>query len=999
MRFIAVQHRRLVAIGTALFLVIAALALWSLTASLLSPTHVVKAQTSGEVSSVSPLDVLTFADLNELGIYAVTSPQFGDCLGDGITDCTAAIQNAIDYAYQQPDYTSANKGIVYFPPGRYLISDTLRGYTDRYKARDRGILLVGSTASEKPQIILAANTFNDGSAGNNRTMDANKKAMLHIWVCSGLGESDPENNSQCQPHYASQSAIANQTDGQPAVQMSSGVRNLEFIIRDGNPEAIGIRFAGAQNNILSNVTITMEGDAFAGLYSLIGTNSVVENITITGGEIGIHAGASTWPTLNNVRLLNQRYLALSGLNGNGPITINGFEIVKASAPAISDEATNFKYLNKTYNGGTYALSDGLIRFTSMSSGPAIDNRKDRQVTLHNVTIENTPILVANMNDNVTTTSPARTRVAVYAKVVPPYGENLGARVDQMTTQTSDLVQLVFDPPAPNVNHLLALHGVDTAQLPSPDVILARSKAGDPAYVYVGHEGIDGIPANVVINNSSPNVSAALQQVIDRPGVKYILLGRGTYLLNDTLELNSQTHLFGVSPFLSQIRNHPAWTTTTTTDMIRTPNSAQATTTVGFFNVRYSTTPSDYSFNVFHWRAGGNSLIYQTTIRADNSAANLHSQFQMRAEYLFDGHGGGRAYGIGPGGRGARTKWNPNFRAVMVDHTDSPLTFYALDVEDAGYDCVQDPLCPNDDNTVMQMEIRNAANVAIRGFKCEDYNSVHAYDSTNLFASGIGGCTDWLFTDSTDFLLLNIVAKFNYSTSPAEGTKTLYTQRQGPDSISFQRRYALAAVSMGNSLNMTPWYQILGLGDPPVEPTTTPTAELAATETATPTETATATETATPTETGTSSPTAVPTSTATPLPTATATATATSVPTALPTAVPSSTASPTVTVTATASPTTVPTATATTVPTASPTTVPTASPTTVPTASPTTVPTATATKTASSNRNRHGEPHPHSAAHINTKFRVRHHGSTSRQRAAPRLAGSAFWMKTLLPTTW
>jgi len=53
--------------------------------------------------------------------------DFG-ALGDGITDDTLAIQAAINSActaFVPPTSTTARCGIVFFPPGSYLISQTL----------------------------------------------------------------------------------------------------------------------------------------------------------------------------------------------------------------------------------------------------------------------------------------------------------------------------------------------------------------------------------------------------------------------------------------------------------------------------------------------------------------------------------------------------------------------------------------------------------------------------------------------------------------------------------------------------------------------------------------------------------------------------------------------------------------------------------------------------------------------------------------------------------
>jgi hypothetical protein len=453
-----------------------------------------------EVSPIHPLQNLTRDDLAEVGLYAVTDPQFGNCVGNGVTDCTSAIQSAIRYAYQQSNFASAQKGVVYFPPGEYLITETLSAYTDRHRSRNRGIQLVGSTAGEIPQIILAANRFNDQKEINNRVMDGSKKAMIHFYSCFGPRESDPESNGQCRPAYQSQAKRLNRTDGQTAMQMSSGIRNLHFIVRDGNPDAIAIRFAGAQHNILSNVQVTMLGQAFAGLYSIPGTNSVLENITISGGQIGIHGGTTLWPSINNLRLYDQQYLALGGVKGGGPVAINGFEIIKDRPPAISDSIVRYNFSRISESGGAYALSDGVISFRESGPGPAIDNTAQRQLTLQNVTFENSSLLVDNGSSKLLAPNPTLSRVEVYANVVPGRQRNKGARVDQTVARTDNLIHLDPDPTPANSVDLLRLHGLDKERLPSPDVILALSKAGHPAYAYVGHNGINAIAPNVSIDS-------------------------------------------------------------------------------------------------------------------------------------------------------------------------------------------------------------------------------------------------------------------------------------------------------------------------------------------------------------------------------------------------------------------------------------------------------------------------------------------------------------------
>jgi hypothetical protein len=734
-----------------------------------------------------------FSELKQAGMISVLDPTNGNCTNDGATDCTKAIQKAIDTGY-------TNRLAVFFPPGDYLISNTLVALHNRKESRRNAIQLIGSTNGAKPRIILKANSFTDNNASNDDQM-TNKKAMIHFWACL-YGE---DRQSDCEPEYTQQKSLANTTHGNPAMMMAGVVRNLEFVIKSGNPDAIGIRFAGAQDNIISNVKITNESNSYAGIYSIIGTNAVFQDVEIVGGKIGIHGGDSRWPSINNIKLYNQSLAAIGGLKSAGPLSINGLEIVKEEAPVISDAINQFSYYSDSYSGGAYALSDAVITISKNTNKPVFENTGNRQLTLQNVYIKNGSVITTSNSGAVAGNATGWTRVNVFAKVVPGYSTNNGLRLENGGSKTTDLISVqTQNVPAPNTGQLLANHAVDRNILPSPDVIIDRSKANDPKYIYTPHKNLSPIVSGGY-TTTSPDHTQALQQIINQTGAEFILIPKGALLISNTIDLKENTKLMGVSNTLTEIITHPKWTTTTATPVLRTPNSTTATTIMAFFKPQYTTDPTKATFNLIHWRSGKNSLAYNLMTRPLFTPAGKLDQFKPRSEYLITDNGGGRFFGIATGAVGESSKWYAGFRGVNIRNTVQPLTIYGLDPEDAGMTCTTSGTCKADDSA-MQVEIRDAKNVAIRGFKCEDYNSVNAYNSTNIFANGIGGCTDWLYSNVNQALILNMASKFNSgTTNRAEGNKILFEEMVNNSIVaSLRQKTAMAAYQRGNLPDFSVW---------------------------------------------------------------------------------------------------------------------------------------------------------------------------------------------------
>lgn len=694
----------------------------------------------------SPEAQPNLAELREVGYFSVTDPRYGNCVGDGQTDCTAAIQNAMDDAYHWRDRDSPDRGLVYFPPGTYRISDTLKGVELAYQSRVHAHLLVGSTNGDRPVLLFAPRP------GDNRFNDpANPQPAIFIYTCNGpAGDSG---STLCSPSYPSQQRRT--SAGRLSLQMASGLRNLDIrIAPERTAGTIALRFSGSQSNILQNVRIEFQGSGYAGIYGMIGTDSVVTGVEIVGGDYGWLGRDIKWPSMSDITLIDQRLAALSGGTTTGPITISGFRIVKNTPPAvITDRAVPSQ---NTHSAGAFALSDGSIEFRQDNGQAAIDNTKVRQVTLQNVYFKGAANLVNNGSGNSLQSTDADkwARVPIYGTSVATVGYQLIEGVLQTASYGEPLEYSNSVP-----NWLLATHRLDPQDYPTADVILGWVKSGRNDVVDVRREGITPLRTQKdALLTGAPDYAPILNDIFSRPQVRYVFLPPGFYPVGDTLRLGPQTHLLGTASHLTTIITHQQWSPpsldnwnveTDIVPVIQTPDDADATTRLSFVKIRFHSEVNRARFTSIDWRSGRNSVFLNNQVMAipQNCAkdADGHCLLQYpRAEMVIRGNGGGRFYGLGPY-FGGPEKWHPAFRGLLILNTHEPLTIYGLDPEDA--------------HGEWQVEVRGSRNIAVRGMKCEDYRSLIFRDGTdNILLLGVGGCGEVFLSEVPNVLGLNFAAR-------------------------------------------------------------------------------------------------------------------------------------------------------------------------------------------------------------------------------------------------
>jgi glucan 1,3-beta-glucosidase len=199
--------------------------------------------------------------------------------GDGKIDDTAAIQAAINFGVGSVQQKLP--ALVYFPPGRYLVSDTLVMYYHTHltgslsaAAGCRATLVLANSApgfgdaSRAKPVLVTDNGFNRNTSSSPWWEDSTDKNMLF---------------------YAQ-------------------VHHLDFVLGTGNQGAVGILWAVAQQTSLRDISVAA-GDSVAGIdvgfsqnfgYALhgghmsCGGGGTVNGVTVSGGQYGVRVSASQW---------------------------------------------------------------------------------------------------------------------------------------------------------------------------------------------------------------------------------------------------------------------------------------------------------------------------------------------------------------------------------------------------------------------------------------------------------------------------------------------------------------------------------------------------------------------------------------------------------------------------------------------------------------------------------------------------------------------------------
>lgn len=625
---------------------------------------------------------------------------------DDEIDDTAALQRAIDDA--------RDRGLVaYFPGGVYLISDTLR-VMQRVKFntkkgrwihdRREANALTGSATGRRATLKLV-----EGSSGFENP--ARPKPLVWIWS---------------QPREEGKPGSPLPQHEQPNISFNQVFKGIDIDVRGrGNAGAVGIRHAGSQGSTIEDVNILAEG-AFAGIYNPPGQGGGVYKVVVDGGRYGVWADhRARYPVLAGVTLRNQEREAIFW-KGQSNLTLAGFLIEKSTRGPVLELQSGRKAHNRALT-----LVDGIIRGKGKI---AIDNREGRSLYMNGVYF-------------------AGYEQAVRSGVQPPIsGGTTHPLMMKEYTYVGRGSEAVIGARASGSNVESALHRA-VAHIPASAQLIARHLWSAS---FASFEDADAVNITDFGARADDGVddTAAIQAALDRH--HKVFVPKGTFVITDTLRLNTDNQLFGVAKHLSVIRAGTDWRGEPGRPLITTVDDPSARTTLSFLLIeRPHGLPSA---PLLEWRAGAGSVVRDImggVSRDRIEKVPTSSSAGFRGTYAIRGNGGGRWYGLAAEwNRMKRDTSEPGYRHLVIEGTRQPLAMYGVNIERG----LSDP----------QIEIVDADKVTIYYLKSETLEHqgeragvLQINDSRNIALFGYSGNARpsgraiIQVADSQDVILANI----------------------------------------------------------------------------------------------------------------------------------------------------------------------------------------------------------------------------------------------------
>ncbi|MEO3848610.1 glycosyl hydrolase family 28-related protein [Streptomyces sp. B8F3] len=436
----------------------------------------------------------------------------------------------------------------------------------------------------------------------------------------------------------------------------SGLVNLDIRIGPGNPDAIAVRFGGAQLCLLQDLDIDA-GDARAGIDH---NANLIHRVRVRGGEVGLHAYAASagWQTtLLDCRFEGQRRAAVSMFNDAKLVVVRtAFSGTPRAFESAPDQWQHLYVQDSHFDG----VSDAVAVLNDSASLPGAQNdliRRSNQLTLLGCTATGTRDLLLLAQSGARTRGPqpsGRIRELTY-----------GLRVEHALGPRESRREGVYADVARGAPHSLIRAGLRADTPPPPPVhewvSVADVAAEMGRTIGAGEDDLD-----------------VFQAAVDRHETVFVPLGR--YLFTDTLKLRARTNLIGLHPrqtWLLAADGHPHFADPDA------PRALLATPRGGRHTV------SGLGLDTARRTAGSVNLLWQSG--AGSYLADVVTQFvKWHPEDVQSGdpgytYRGAHKYGIWVrGGGGAMANvWSINGWAengLLVEDTDVPTRLYEVSVE-------------------------------------------------------------------------------------------------------------------------------------------------------------------------------------------------------------------------------------------------------------------------------------------------------------------------------
>lgn len=531
--------------------------------------------------------------LAALGYLDVTAEPFS-ADPTGVRDSTAALNAAFRFA-------NVHRLAVFFPPGDYLVSDTLQAVTllrtdwdgRLNRAGGYGPVLVGSTLdpARRSRIVLAPRAPGFGDPND-------LKAVLRVW-------------RPAQPKPTAHPQEDQNTDAYDFL-----VNALDIVIGSGNDGAVALRFHGAEGCALQDVRLDLTQGGHTGLAGLPGSGGSVAGLTVLGGRVGIDAnlwrpdlarpghgkfdgqGSQPGATVSELVLRDQTEWAIRS-NVRGQLVIAGLDLRTArSGPVIDLPVAWGPFEN------VLAVIDGRIDYAAPSPENTVI-AGDKSFYLENVFVRNA-VHIGGPAAAVAGEGWVRVRQLAYAKPPPARGtlkepsESVWLNGRELTGIFLQLGVPGEEPPA----DLVSRHGwgenFPTFETPGIANVRTLGAVGD----------------GVADDTDAVERAIAASEVVFFP--------KGTYRVSRTLRLAPHTKVIGVHHTLSIVtgrENAEFGRFGGANDdpdkngrpVIATADSADARTVLAFLAVNASATygvhdPTPVATYSLDWRAGGQSMV-------------------------------------------------------------------------------------------------------------------------------------------------------------------------------------------------------------------------------------------------------------------------------------------------------------------------------------------------------------------------------------------------------
>ncbi|SDJ55607.1 glycosyl hydrolase family 28-related protein [Streptomyces indicus] len=428
---------------------------------------------------------------------------------DGVGDDTAAVQAALDEASRRGQANG--------------LGDILLGARDFPKGDGGGVVLVPEGSYRLTSRVTVPDSV--------RVIGYGRRRPLFVLAAHTPGYADGTPREMFgflrRPVGGPVSYANNDTFG-------SGLINLDLRIEPGNPDALAVRFGGAQLCVLQDLDIEV-GEGLAGIDH---NANLIQRVRVFGGDVGLQAYAASagWQTtLLDCRFEGQRRAAVTMFN-DAKLTVvravvartpRGFESFPDQWQHLYVERSHFD-----------AVTDAVAVLNDSTSIPGAENdliRLGNQFTLLDCTTTATPTLLRRAQSGTRTGGPGDgvVRELTYGLRVEDALTGAESRRDGVSVQTAsgvsaDRVRSVLRtdaPPPPPVEEWVSV----------ADVARRMGRT-------IGR-GADDL--------------AVFQAAVDRHDTVFVPIGQ--YHLSDTLALHTRSRLIGLHPrqtWLRTVDAHP-----------------------------------------------------------------------------------------------------------------------------------------------------------------------------------------------------------------------------------------------------------------------------------------------------------------------------------------------------------------------------------------------------------------------------------------------------------